>query len=447
MKIYLTNTLTHKKEEFTPFDQSNVKMYVCGPTVYDRPHIGNARSSVVFDVLYRVLQSIYPKVIYVRNITDVDDKIINAANEGSENIKDLTTRMIGYFHDDLQALNCLSPDYEPRATENIPQMIAMIERLVSRGHAYISEGHVYFDVSSFSDYGKLSNKRLEELEAGARVEISEFKKNPLDFVLWKPKKANEPMYFDSPWGQGRPGWHIECSVMSKELLGNRFDIHGGGMDLVFPHHENEIAQSVCESSDNEFARYWVHNGFLTVSGDKMSKSLKNFVTVRELLDKGVSGAAIRYFYLTAHYRKPLDFNQKALDDANKSINKFRMSLNFSDKNISNKQEEIPKEFLYYLLDDLNTPAALSYIHNLSSKILNGDEDKIDDLHCCCELLGINIQQQKRLISKEIIVLAEKRKIAKNQGKWNEADKIREEIGKLGYKIIDTKEGYKITPHP
>ena len=421
-------------------------MYVCGPTVYDRPHIGNARSSVVFDVLYRVLQAIYPKVTYVRNITDVDDKIINISNESGESIKDLTTRITAHFHNDLQALNCLSPDYEPKATENIPQMIAMIERLISKSHAYISNGHVYFNVASFSDYGKLSNKKLEELEIGARIEPSEFKKTPLDFVLWKPKKTHEPMCFDSPWGQGRPGWHIECSAMSKELLDNKFDIHGGGIDLIFPHHENEIAQSVCESSDNEFAKYWVHNGFLTVNSNKMSKSLNNFITVQELLNRGVLGTVIRYFYLTAHYRKPLDFNQKALDDAKKSIEKFKMSLSFVDQDTYQEGRELPKEFMNYLSDDLNTPGALSYIHNLSNKVINDDKSRAIDLLNCCKLLGINIQQHDKSISDVVIALAEKRKIAKGQGKWDEADELRMEIANHGYLIIDTKNGYKFIPN-
>ncbi len=442
MKIYFTNTLTNKKEEFVPFDNNHVKMYVCGPTVYNRAHIGNARSSVTFDLLYRILQAVYPKVTYVRNITDVDDKILNAANESDEDIKDLTAIMIGYFYDDLEALNCLSPNHEPKATENISQMIAMIKRLISKGHAYVNEEHVYFDIKSFNNYGKLSNRRLAELEISTRVEVSELKRNPLDFVLWKPKKVHEPMYFDSPWGQGRPGWHIECSAMSKELLGNKFDIHGGGTDLIFPHHENEIAQSICESSNNEFAKYWLHNGFLTVNGDKMSKTLKNFITVKELLDKGVLGAVIRYFYLTAHYRKPLDFNQKALDDANKGIHRFKVGL-ISNQNISKESKEIPKEFLGYLADDLNTPAALSYIHKLSNEVIHGDNDKIDDLYNCCKLLGIDIRQKEKHVSEDVIVLAEKRKIAKSQKKWDEADKIRMEIANLGYKIIDTKDGYKI----
>ena len=446
LEMYITNTLTNAKEKFIPIDNNNVRMYVCGPTVYDRPHIGNARSSVVFDVFYRVLRSIYHKVTYVRNITDVDDKIINMSNESGESIKDLTTRITAHFHNDLQALNCLIPDYEPKATENIPQMIAMIERLILRRHAYINKGHVYFDVGSFNDYGKLSNKRLEELEIGARIEVLELKKNPLDFVLWKPKKVHESMYFDSPWGQGRPGWHIECSAMSKELLGNKFDIHGGGTDLVFPHHENEIAQSICESSNNQFAKYWIHNGFLTVNGNKMSKSLNNFVTVKELLSQGISGLVIRYFYLTAHYRKPLDFNQKALDDAYKSISKFKMSLNLFDKDISKRSKEVSEEFLSYLLDDLNTPAALSHIHNLSNKILNGDKDKINDLYNCCQLLGVNIQQHNKSVSDDVIALVEERKIAKKQGQWHEADKLRIQIANRGYQVIDTKDGYKLIPN-
>ena len=443
--MQFTNTLTNKKEEFIPFDKDNVKMYVCGPTVYDRAHIGNARSSVVFDVLYRILRHIYPKVTYVRNITDVDDKIIMASNESGEDSKTLTERMTNYFHDDLGALNCLLPDHEPKATENIVQMIGMIKQLILKRHAYVVDQHVYFDVKSFADYGKLSNRKLDELEAGARIEVSELKKDPLDFVLWKPKKAHEKVYFDSPWGQGRPGWHIECSAMSKQILGDRFDIHGGGADLIFPHHENEIAQSRCESATNQFAKYWVHNGFLTVNGEKMSKSLKNFVTVRELLEKGVSGAALRYFYLTAHYRKPLDFNQKAIDDASKSIAKFHASMKLAGKNLSVMHKKVGDEFLGYLADDLNTPMALAYIHKISSEISAGADDMVDELHNCCELLGINLQEKnpKQEISEEVMLLAEKRKEAKLNKQWIEADQIRMEIENLGYKIIDTPDGYKI----
>ena len=446
-KVQFTNTLTNQKEGFAPFDKDNVKMYVCGPTVYDRAHIGNARSSVVFDVLYRVLRAIYPKVTYVRNITDVDDKIITASNENGEDAKALTDRMTRYFHDDLGALNCLLPDHEPKATENITQMIAMIERLILRGHAYTNDNHVYFNVKSFAKYGQLSNRRLDELEAGSRIDVSELKRDPLDFVLWKPKKAHENVFFDSPWGQGRPGWHIECSTMSKEIFGDSFDIHGGGVDLVFPHHENEIAQSTCESPSNQFAKYWLHNGFLTVDGDKMSKSLKNFITVKELLDSGVSGAALRYFYLTTHYRKPLDFNQKALDDANKSINKFQAILDSIDKKSSSEMlhGKVSDEFLGYLADDLNTPLALAYLHKLCTKISNTNNEYVTELRSCCEFLGLTLGMSSaaKEITSEVIALAEKRKEAKLQKQWSEADKIRLDIERLGYKILDTESGYKI----
>ncbi|WPX96625.1 cysteine--tRNA ligase [Candidatus Bandiella euplotis] len=442
-KIYLTNTLTNQKEEFVPFDKNEVKMYVCGPTVYDRAHIGNARSSVVFDVLYRLLKAIYPKVTYVRNITDVDDKIIAASSQSGEDAGVLTKRMTDYFHDDLGALNCLLPDHEPKATENIQQMIAMIERLIAKGHAYVSDGHVYFAVRNFTAYGRLSNRRLEEMEVGARIEVSELKYDPLDFVLWKPRKINEAVYFDSPWGHGRPGWHIECSAMSKNILGDKFDIHGGGADLIFPHHENEIAQSICESSTNQFAKYWVHNGFLTVNGDKMSKSLKNFITVKELLDLGVSGDVLRYFYLTAHYRKPLDFNQKALDDAKKGIEKFTVALESAPKEeLYNSSDE----FLRYLTDDLNTPLALSYIQKLAGQILKGDTSKAAELRFYCGLLGFELKTKRpeKNIPSEIILLAEERQLAKAQKQWVEADRIRTEIENLGYKIMDTKNGYNIT---
>lgn len=445
MKIFLTNTLSGKKEEFVPIDTSNVKMYVCGPTVYDRPHIGNARSSVVFDLLFRLLRNLYPKVTYVRNITDVDDKIINSANKNNESVESLTARITKYYHEDLGYLNCLIPNQEPKATENIPDMISMITRLIDIGHAYVNESHVYFDIDSYADYGKLSKRKIDDQDIGARIEISELKKNPMDFVLWKPKKQHEQMYFSSPWGDGRPGWHIECSVMSKKYLGDNFDIHGGGVDLVFPHHENEIAQSICESKNNKFAKYWVHNGFLTVEGDKMSKSLKNFITVKELLDSGISGAALRYFYLTSHYKRPLDFNKKALEDSQKSISKFQKSIQKYNEKLDVNSRKIPGEFLSNIADDLNTPLALSFIHQLSSKALEGDENYAIDLLNCCNFLGLNLEEKSGEIqlTSEIIKLAEERKELKVNKKWEEADKIRMKIEGLGYKIVDTKDGYEI----
>ena len=445
MKIFLTNTLSGKKEEFVPIDKSDIKMYVCGPTVYDRPHIGNARSSVIFDLLFRLLRNVYSKVTYVRNITDVDDKIIDAANKNNESIELLTTRITQYFHEDLGHLNCLIPNQEPKATENIPEMISMITRLIELGHAYVSDGHVYFDIDSYGDYGRLSKRKIDDQDIGARIEISELKKNPMDFVLWKPKKQHEKMYFYSPWGNGRPGWHIECSVMSKKYLGDNFDIHGGGVDLVFPHHENEIAQSICESKNNKFAQYWVHNGFLTVEGDKMSKSLGNFITVKELLDRGISGVALRYFYLTSHYRRPLDFNQKALEDSQKSITKFQKFIQKYGEKFDANSRKIPDEFLSYIADDLNTPLALSFIHKLSSKAQEGDENYAIDMLNCCDFLGLNLEEKfgEIQLTPEIIELAEERKKLKANKKWEEADKIRMQIEEQGYKIVDTKDGYEI----
>ena len=447
MTFFLTNTLSGKKESFIPIDKNHIKMYVCGPTVYDQPHIGNYRSSVVFDLLYRVLSILYTKVTYVRNITNIDDKIIVAANKTNQSIESLTSKNTQYFHKDLSCLNCLMPTHEPKATDNINEMIKTINSLLNKGHAYIKDSHVYFDVNSYPKYGALSKRNLEDQNIGTRIKVSKLKKNPLDFVLWKPKKQHEKISFSSPWGKGRPGWHIECSVMSKKYLGNQFDIHGGGIDLIFPHHENEIAQSICESKYNKFASYWIHNGFLTMNNDKMSKSLKNYITVKDLLNKGINGADIRYFYLTSHYKKPLNFNKKSLEDAKKSMNKFQECF----KNISNKlyksinEKEIPEKFLSYLKDDLNTPRALAYLHDLSDKILNGEVKYLSDLYCCCNTLGLKIETTTRNLqaSDIIIKLAERRNICKQNNNWQEADNIRLQIKKLGYQIIDTNYGYKI----
>jgi cysteinyl-tRNA synthetase len=434
LKIFFNNSGTNKKEEFIPIDESNIKLYVCGPTVYDRAHLGNARSSVAFDVLFRVLKSSYENVTYVRNITDVDDKILNKSNDTGLSINSITNQMINFFHKDLEYLSCLKPTYEPRATETISEMIEMIKKLIERSHAYISNGHVYFDVKSFQNYGELSNRNIEKLNSGARIEVSEYKKDPLDFVLWKPAKSHEKMSFESPWGNGRPGWHIECSAMSKKYLGDEFDIHGGGADLIFPHHENEVAQSKCESENNKFAKYWIHNGFLTINGEKMSKSAGNFTTVNDLVEKDIDGSVLRYFYLTTHYRKPLDYNQKALNDAKKSIEKFRNTLQKS--KIANVK--VPKEFLVYLYDDLNTPLALSYLHKLS------DDNKVDELIACCDFLGLKINMKDECgIDNNIKILAEERMALKEKKLWEESDKKRQEISDLGYDILDTKEGYKI----
>ena len=446
MQLFLTNTLSGKKEAFLPINNNNIKIYVCGPTVYKRPHIGNTRSSVIFDILYRLLSNIYPKVTYIRNITDIDDKIITTANKNNKSIKSLSRKITKYFHEDLTHLNCLTPTYEPKATQNIYEMIKMIKKLIKSEHAYMNKNHVYFNINSYQLYGNLSKRQLLNQDFESRIKISKLKKNPLDFVLWKPRKKNETTYFSSPWGEGRPGWHIECSVMSKKYLGNEFDIHGGGIDLIFPHHENEIAQSICESQYNKFASYWIHNGLLTINNKKMSKSLENFITVKELLNNSVNGIVLRYFYLTTHYKKPIDFNKKALEDARKNIFKLQKCFQLADLKIKNNLKKIPKEFIYYLSDDLNTPLALSYIQKLSNKILNGKLKYITDLYNCCSLLGIiaNKKFDKVKLTKEILKLAEKRKQFKENKNWKNADNIRTQIKNLGYKIIDTNSGYKIT---
>ncbi|MGB1539987.1 MAG: cysteine--tRNA ligase, partial [Rickettsiales bacterium] len=300
-EIRFHNTMTRKVEAFEPIDPDHVRMYACGPTVYDRAHIGNGRAAVVYDVLARFLRHQFPKVTYARNITDVDDKINAAAKANGESISSLTKRVTGWYHEDMAAIGCVHPDVEARATQHIPEMLKMIEQLIANGHAYAEQGHVLFAVASDEAYGCLSRRNRDEMIAGARVEVAPYKKDPADFVLWKPSVEDEPGW-DSPWGYGRPGWHLECSAMSTKYLGENFDIHGGGADLMFPHHENEIAQSTCSMKGSSFARYWVHNGFLTVNGEKMSKSLGNFFTVRDLLDQGVDGEAIRWALLSTHYR-------------------------------------------------------------------------------------------------------------------------------------------------
>jgi cysteinyl-tRNA synthetase len=377
-KIRLYNTLTASKEELITYENDLVKLYVCGPTVYDRPHLGNARSVVVYDLLYRLLLQNYSKVIYVRNITDVDDKINAKAKELQIPISTLTNEITDFFHADILALNTLSPSHEPKATEHISEMINLIEKLIINNHAYVQNNHVLFDVNSYKKYGQLSRRNLDQMIAGSRVEIASYKKNPLDFVLWKPADNDDDQssIFDSPWGKGRPGWHIECSAMSSKYLGDNFDIHGGGADLQFPHHENEIAQSCCANPSSSYARFWIHNGFLTVNGEKMSKSLKNFITVFDLLEQGISGVAIRLMLLTTHYRKPFDFNAKALSDAQKTLEKFdkiiaeTLELFGLEKNLEYFCDKnfIAKEILASLADDLNFSKVLANLHDLAKNV-------------------------------------------------------------------------------
>ncbi len=359
-EIKLRNSMTRKIEVFAPIDPTNLRLYVCGPTVYDRAHLGNARPAIVFDVLYRLLCHVYgiDHVTYVRNFTDVDDKINAKARETGRAIGEITEETIGWYHADMDAIGVSRPTHEPRATEYIPQMIAMIEDLIAKGHAYAAEGHVLFSVASYPDYGRLSGRTVEDMIAGARVEVAPYKRDAMDFVLWKPSDADTPGW-DSPWGYGRPGWHIECSAMSHELLGPHFDIHGGGNDLMFPHHENEIAQSCCAHQGAGFANIWMHNEMLQVEGKKMSKSLGNFFTVRDLLDQGVPGEVIRFVMLSTHYSKPMDWTAKKAAEAEKTLRKWYAQA------ADAPQAPVPDAMLAALFDDLNTPLAITALHQIS----------------------------------------------------------------------------------
>ncbi len=437
--LQLTNSLTRKKEVFKPINPKKISLYACGPTVYDSPHVGNARSLVVFDVLYRILNVLYrSNVIYVRNITDVDDKIIEASNKKKISINDITERVIKTFHENCKSLNCLNPSIEPKATEHIKGMIEMTSSLISKGYAYENQGHVYFAVNSFKDYGRLSNKNLDELKAGSRIEISELKKNPMDFILWKPSKSDDPGW-ESPWGRGRPGWHLECSVMSEKYLGKNFDIHGGGLDLIFPHHENEIAQSCSNNNTKNFANYWVHNGFVTINKEKMSKSLGNIITISDAVKK-YSGQVVRLALLSAHYSQPLDWNDNLLQSQESTLNKW-YSLYSEEKENFFEIDEI-------LLDDLNTPGYIAKIHELYNSAIKGDKDKQLKFNQACKLIGLfNVSKKdweslkKRKIKVSEIYITnkiEERIKAKINGNFDLADKIREELLSKGIMIEDQK---------
>ncbi len=445
IKITLFNSLSNKNETLTTIEPNHLKMYVCGPTVYDRPHLGNARSAVIYDLFFRFFKEVFEKVTYVRNITDVDDKINLAAKEGGISIQELTTKITDFFYQDIDALQVLRPTFEPKATEHISEMIEIIQKLIANGFAYKNDGHVLFDVTAYKEYGKLSNRQLDEMIAGARIEIAGYKKNPLDFVLWKPadKEDDISSIFESPWGKGRPGWHIECSAMSSKYLGNDFDFHGGGADLKFPHHENEIAQSVCANQGSHFARFWVHNGFLTVNGEKMSKSLKNFITVRDLLNKGVNGVVIRYFLLSSHYHKPLDFNEKAIQDAAKTIDKFNSIL---DQEIIEDSVKLkPSEHILNLLaDDLNISKVIAYLHESFKKIKESDDKALKRLFAReLAFLGFLYQSEKNFS----LVLSEEdenfindqialRIKAKQEKDFIIADKIRNDLLSRGIVLED-----------
>ena len=439
--IFLTNSFGNKKVKFSPIDPKKIGMYVCGPTVYESPHIGNARPLVVFDILFKVLKCKYGKdsITYVRNITDIDDKIINSSIENKISVSELTGKITSIFHEDCKYLNCESPTHEPRATDNISLMIDMINKLIKNNFAYEKNNHVYFEVKKFDDYGKLSNKNLDELVAGARVEISKNKKNPEDFVLWKPSSNDEP-YWDSPWGKGRPGWHLECSVMSKRFLGDVFDIHGGGRDLIFPHHENEIAQSRCANKKNNFANYWVHNGFITISNEKMSKSLGNILKISDFKKK-VNGQVLRLALISSHYKQPLDWNNKLLNECEKTINKWYESYIDIDKSVL-----IPDEYLSPLYDDLNTPGYIANLHKLFEISQKGSQKDKEMFMSACNFVGLLNENQKEwkkfkkeklnITDEEIKLKILERNNARKNKDFKKADKIRDELEDKGVLIED-----------
>ena len=451
-EIKLYNTKTRRKEVFAPLDAGDVRMYVCGPTVYDRAHMGNVRPVIVFDVLYRLLRHVYGEahVTYARNFTDVDDKINARAAETGRSIRDITDETIQWFLDDMVALGNLEPSVAPRATEYIGEMVVMIGELIASGHAYEAEGHVLFDVTSYKRYGSLAGRSLDDMIAGARVEVAPYKRNPMDFVLWKPSSDDLPGW-ESPWGRGRPGWHIECSAMARALFGERFDIHGGGLDLAFPHHENEKAQSCCEAGEESFAQVWMHNEMLQVEGKKMSKSLGNFFSVRELLEQGVPGEVIRFVFLSTHYRKPMDWTEAKAKEARETLGKWRAMTHEVESGA------IAPTVVKALATDLNTHAAISELRKIAK---NGD---ITSLKASSRLLGLltpeldgwihhlrpmdiaietyvtspvlqtyDLEQVKAFVE----VLLQRRKIARASKDFEQADRIRDALLSAGVVVND-----------
>ena len=451
--LLLYNTLKREKQEFVPQDPERVTMYACGPTVYNYAHIGNARPAVIFDLLYRVLSSLYPNVVYARNITDVDDKINASAAEEGVPIEVISKRYSDAYHEDMGALGVGLPSIEPRATEHIPQMIDMIERLIASGHAYEEEGHVLFSVESFEAYGALSGRDVSEMLAGARIEVADFKRHPGDFVLWKPSVDPQPGW-DSPWGWGRPGWHLECSVMSEYHLGETIDIHGGGQDLVFPHHENEIAQSVCAHGGKTFARYWMHNGFVTFNKRKMSKSLGNTLVVHELL-KHTRGEVLRYLLLSAHYRQPLDWSEEALARVQRTVDRDYGVIRDAEAKFGPlKAASSPSgEFMSALLDDLNTPEALAELNNEARRLANAKN--IEDarisagrLLAAAALIGLFQQDPQSWLAGDtqglddalIDQLIEERNASREQKNFTRADEIRDQLQEMGIVLEDSADG-------
>ena len=453
MTLALHNTLTRRREPLEPVRPGHVGMYVCGPTVYDLAHIGNARPIVVFDVLYRVLKRLYPSVTYVRNITDIDDKINEASRKSGEPIESITARTTKAFHEDIAALGALPPDVEPRATAHVPQMIALIEALIEAGNAYEAEGHVLFHVPSAPRYGALSGRNRDEMIAGARVEVAPYKRDPADFVLWKPSDETLPGW-ESSWGRGRPGWHIECSAMSRAYLGETLDIHGGGMDLIFPHHENEIAQSECACPGAPFARHWVHNGVLTVEGEKMSKSLGNFITIRDALAE-TPGEVIRLALLSTHYRHPLDWTADGIEKARLSTDKFYNALRKAGVEDGAADDNVDPEVEAALCDDLNTPKALAVLHRLAGDLNRAGGEPAKARACAAlrgsgALLGLlqadpeawfrGAGQEGGMSDVEIEALIAARAAARAQRDFAEADRIRAAMVAEGIALEDTAEG-------
>lgn len=437
LKLY--NSLSDKIEEFKPIDENNIKMYACGITVYDKSHLGHAKTYITCDVLYRLLKHLYNNVTFVRNITDVDDKINKRAVERGITIQELTTEMIGYCNQDMEYLGNSTPTFEPKATEHIKEIIDIINKLIENDYAYVSKGHVLFNVRKYKDYGKLSNKKIDDLVAGARIEVESYKKDPLDFVLWKPTLDidDKSSIFDSPWSKGRPGWHIECSAMSHKYLGENFDIHCGGADLKFPHHENEIAQSRCAFLGSNYANYWFHIGFLMVNGEKMSKSLGNFTTIEQIRNKNINGRIVRYAMMKTHYRKPFNFTENLLNEANKNLTDLH-------KNIINieSDNEVPSEIVEALCDDINTPKFVALLNEFNK---NKEYKKLKN-----SLIFLNLYDEAfvnknktvenlKIDEEKINKLIEERRIAKSERNWSKCDEIRNYLLENGIKLIDSKE--------
>jgi len=444
--LKLHNTLTRKKEDFVPIDNDHVRVYACGPTVYGRIHVGNARPIVVFDVLVRLLRLRHAKVTYVRNITDVDDKINIRAAERGIGIDELCAETIETFHQDTERLGALAPDIEPRATHHIAEMKAMITTLIDKGHAYAADGHVLFQVSTMADYGSLSKRSMDDMIAGARVEVAPYKREPADFILWKPSSDDQPGW-DSPWGRGRPGWHIECSAMAKSYLGEVFDIHAGGLDLIFPHHENEIAQSCCAHDQTKMAHYWLHNGFVTMNDEKMSKSLGNIILVIDAADQ-YRGETLRAALLSAHYRAPLDLSDNAMRDARNGLDRLYRAVG----DVDASHDKIDADFIACLLDDLNTPAAMARLHELARLANKGDDAAAKALKASAAVLGL-LQQSADgwakagdaatddgLDDAAIDGLIEARKQARANREFGKADEIRDQLTGAGIILEDSVDG-------